>query len=331
MIREIKVLGYIKTNAKRIITYAFEQIPTIKKQLYLYWLTTHNILKMLNKKIFLDGVVIIVNNFNITSPLIFDIKQDSPFIKIHFELEGKIDFQPNNKNDISITLENGQYNFFYLPVIDGVLNWHLGERKSVEIECTEDFIRKIFKNDFYKISGSFGTSLREKTPFKMWEVGEKIPKILNNTLDNIIKNSQKKEIDLQYWESEIIKIFLYLFSKINGKKEINSLQYLSPIEQEQITKVETTLRKNIQNSITVEELALEIGINRYKLNRNFKQVYGEPIFHYLTRIRMEKAKEILSEKSMNISEVAYEVGYKNPQHFTVAFKKYFGYVPSKLK
>jgi AraC-like DNA-binding protein len=46
---------------------------------------------------------------------------------------------------------------------------------------------------------------------------------------------------------------------------------------------------------------------------------------------MEKAKEILSKRGMNISEVAYEVGYKNPQHFTVAFKKYFGYVPSKLK
>lgn len=123
-----------------------------------------------------------------------------------------------------------------------------------------------------------------------------------------------------------------MFSKINDQKELNSLTAnLSPIEQEQVTKVETVLRKNIQNSITVEELALEAGINRYKLNRNFKHVYGEPIFHYLSRLRMEKAKKILSQKSMNISEVAYEVGYKNPQHFTVAFKKYFGYVPSKLK
>lgn len=286
---------------------------------------------MLNKKIFLDGVVIIVNNFNIASQLTFDIKQDSPFIKLHFELEGKIDFQPNNKNDISINIEDDQYNFFYLPIIDGVLNWYSGIRKSVEIECTEDFIRKIFKNDFYKISGAFGTALREKNPFKMWEDGEKIPKTLKPVLDNIIKNSQEKETDLPYLESEIVKIFLYMFSKINSKEKTNLQLYLSPIEQEQITKVETTLRKNIQTSVTVEELAFAIGINRYKLNRNFKHVYGEPIFQYLTRLRMEKAKEILSKKNMNISEVAYQVGYKNPQHFTVAFKKYFGYVPSKLK
>jgi AraC-like DNA-binding protein len=286
---------------------------------------------MLSKKIFLDEVVIIVNNFNIASQLTFDIKQHSPFIKLHFELEGKIDFQPNSTNNISIKIEDDQYNFFYLPIIDGVLNWYSGIRKSVEIECTEDFIRKIFKNDFYKISGIFGKALREKKAFKMWEEGEKIPKTLKPVLDNIIKNSQEKETDLPYLESEIIKIFLYMFSKIKSKEETNSLLYLSATEQEQITKVETTLRKNIQNSVTVEELAFEIGINRYKLNRNFKHVYGEPIFQYLTRIRMEKAKEILSKKGMNISEVAYEVGYKNPQHFTVAFKKYFGYVPSKLK
>ena len=286
---------------------------------------------MLNKRVYLDGAVIIINNFNIATPLIFDIKQNSSFIKLHFEIEGKIDFQPNNKNDISITIEDGQYNFFYLPTVEGVLNWDSGQRESVEMECTEDFIRKLFKNDFFKISGSFGTALREKTAFKMWDKGENIPNVLKNILNNIIKSSQEKEIDLPYLESEIIKIFHYIFSKINEKKETNPLIYLTVTEQEQITKVETTLRKNIQNSITVEELALKIGMNRYKLNRNFKQVYGEPIFHYLTRIRMEKAKEILSQKKMNISEVAYEVGYKNPQHFTVAFKKYFGYVPSKLK
>lgn len=286
---------------------------------------------MLNKRVYLDGAIIIINDFNINSPLVFDIKQDSPFIKLHFEIEGKIDFVPNNSTDIAITIENGQYNFFYLPVVNGVLNWHSGKRKSVEIECSEEFIRKIFKNDFYKISGSFGIALKEKIPFKMWEKGEKIPKVLKNILDNVIKNSQEKETDLVYWESEIIQILLYMFSKMNDRKEINQLVLLSEIEQEQINRVETTLRKNIQNSITVEELALKIGMNRYKLNRNFKQVYGEPIFHYLTRLRMEKAKVMLTQKSMNISEVAYEVGYKNPQHFTVAFKKYFGYVPSKLK
>ncbi|MBF4519041.1 helix-turn-helix transcriptional regulator [Flavobacterium sp. ANB] len=286
---------------------------------------------MANKQIILDGAVVSITDFNLTAPLIIDIKQDFPFIKIHFQLGGKMDYQPTNQNEKAIVIEEGQYNFFYLPKIDGILTLHPVVRSTVEIECGEDFIRKIFKNDFHKISGSFGIALREKISFKMWEKSESIPKVLKSVIENIIKNSQKKEVDLVYWESEIIKIFQYMFSKINDKEELNSLVYLSGIEQEQITRVETILHKNIQTSITVEELALEVGINRNKLNRNFKHIYGEPIFQYLTRIKMEKAKEILLKKGVNISEVAYEVGYKNPQHFTVAFKKYFGYTPSKLK
>ncbi len=46
---------------------------------------------------------------------------------------------------------------------------------------------------------------------------------------------------------------------------------------------------------------------------------------------MEYAKQLILEKNISICCVSEELGYKNPQHFTVAFKKIFGYLPSKLK
>jgi AraC-like DNA-binding protein len=45
---------------------------------------------------------------------------------------------------------------------------------------------------------------------------------------------------------------------------------------------------------------------------------------------MEKAKELILEKNYNIAETSYSVGYKHAQHFTVAFKKMYGYLPSEL-
>ncbi|WP_103192391.1 helix-turn-helix domain-containing protein [Formosa algae] len=39
----------------------------------------------------------------------------------------------------------------------------------------------------------------------------------------------------------------------------------------------------------------------------------------------------MSEQGYTIAETAYEIGYKNPQHFTAAFKKKYNYLPSKLK
>lgn len=232
---------------------------------------------MLSKRVFLDGAVVIINNFSIAAPLLFDVKQDSPFIKLHFGFKGKMDYEPNNSSDITINIGEGQYNLFYLPLVDGVLNWHLGQKESVEIECSEDFIRRIFENNFLKISGAFGRAMREKKPYKMWENAQDIPEALEIVLDDIIKNSQKKETDIAYWELQIVKIFLYMFSLINSREEKAPL-YLSGIEKIQITKIEKILRKNIQSTITIEELALSAGINRYKLNRNFKKFMASQYF-----------------------------------------------------
>ncbi|MCD8538528.1 MAG: helix-turn-helix transcriptional regulator [Leadbetterella sp.] len=46
---------------------------------------------------------------------------------------------------------------------------------------------------------------------------------------------------------------------------------------------------------------------------------------------MEKAREMLETTDLNVSEVAEKVGYKNPQHFSTAFKRKYGVLPSSLK
>ena len=45
---------------------------------------------------------------------------------------------------------------------------------------------------------------------------------------------------------------------------------------------------------------------------------------------MEKAKTLILNENYTVAEASYKVGYKNPQHFTVAFKKMYGYLPSEL-
>lgn len=67
------------------------------------------------------------------------------------------------------------------------------------------------------------------------------------------------------------------------------------------------------------------------LKRNFKLVYKKPIFTYLTDIRMYEVKKILLENNSDTSGVAVAIGYKNPQHFTVDFKKKFNYLPSQFR
>ncbi len=54
------------------------------------------------------------------------------------------------------------------------------------------------------------------------------------------------------------------------------------------------------------------------------------VFGHLADLRMEKARQMLGTSRYTVSEVAHEVGYKNAHHFTAAFKKKFGHLPSKM-
>lgn len=72
------------------------------------------------------------------------------------------------------------------------------------------------------------------------------------------------------------------------------------------------------------------GLNTSKLKQDFKSIYATTIFKYITNLKMQKAKSLILDKNLSISQASFEVGYKNPQHFTVAFKKKFGILPKDI-
>lgn len=64
------------------------------------------------------------------------------------------------------------------------------------------------------------------------------------------------------------------------------------------------------------------------LSRIFSQHEEDTIEHYLIKLRIEKAKELLTYRDLNISQVAYKLGYASAAHFSRQFKKIVGVTPS---
>ncbi len=77
------------------------------------------------------------------------------------------------------------------------------------------------------------------------------------------------------------------------------------------------------------ELARKIGVSRTKLHVDFCKVFGTTPFSYLREARLNKAKILLDEGGMNVSEAAFAVGYSNLSHFAKAFMQRFGIPPGK--
>jgi AraC-like DNA-binding protein len=70
--------------------------------------------------------------------------------------------------------------------------------------------------------------------------------------------------------------------------------------------------------------------NTNKLMALFKKTFGKSLFEYISELKMDMAHRMLQEEGKMVVEVARVMGYKNPNHFSTAFKKRFGISPSKV-
>jgi AraC-type DNA-binding domain-containing proteins len=91
------------------------------------------------------------------------------------------------------------------------------------------------------------------------------------------------------------------------------------------------LTQQFDKPITIPQLARKTGINESKLKEGFKELYGIGIHAFLTRLRLEKAKQLLETTSMAVTDITYLVGYSNITHFTSLFKKEMGITPTEWR
>lgn len=103
-------------------------------------------------------------------------------------------------------------------------------------------------------------------------------------------------------------------------------------EQHFIKRMNGVIVENLTNpDFSVEELARKMSISRVQLYRKIKAILGVSVSDHINEIRLEKAKELLKDTSLPISEIAYEVGYSSPGYFSTAFKNKYGITPNRFR
>ncbi|MFC0329570.1 response regulator [Paenibacillus sepulcri] len=90
------------------------------------------------------------------------------------------------------------------------------------------------------------------------------------------------------------------------------------------------IHEHYAEEVTLAELSDKVFISRNHLSIIFKNMTGETFNNYLTRVRIEKARELLLEQNLMVYEVAERVGYKNVPYFSTLFKKITGMNPTEL-
>lgn len=79
------------------------------------------------------------------------------------------------------------------------------------------------------------------------------------------------------------------------------------------------------------DLAHQAGTNEFILKKGFKELFGTTVFGFWNDAKMEQAKLLLTEQSMNVGEVSHYIGYKNQRPVQPHLKRSSGVLPSRYK
>jgi AraC-like DNA-binding protein len=101
-------------------------------------------------------------------------------------------------------------------------------------------------------------------------------------------------------------------------------------DRERLDFAKNYLIQNYDMPPTIAELSRIAGINEQKLKNGFKELFGKTIHTFLTDYKMEIALHDLQQKTKNPSQLAFDLGFSSLQHFSKAFKQYYGFAPKKV-
>jgi AraC-like DNA-binding protein len=87
------------------------------------------------------------------------------------------------------------------------------------------------------------------------------------------------------------------------------------------------MENNMDSDITLDDLASVAKMSKYHFCRTFKAKYGNTIKHFLSNMRIIRAKELMLYSDYNVSQVAYKVGFNDVRYFSKIFKQKEGTTP----
>ena len=98
-----------------------------------------------------------------------------------------------------------------------------------------------------------------------------------------------------------------------------------------IGKARLRIRESIESSVTIQQIAEELGVSYSNFRKLFKEYTGLSPATYQQELRLLRAKELLTTTDLSVKEIAYRLNFESPDYFSSKFKAKMGCKPSEIK
>ncbi|MBA4054220.1 MAG: hypothetical protein C0490_05865 [Marivirga sp.] len=156
------------------------------------------------------------------------------------------------------------------------------------------------------------------------------PQMLH-TVNDMLNCPLKGNLRSLVMEAKVIEFIALQLNQLEKERGNHTAKKLKSADRDALYALREFLHQSFTQDHSLKNLARAFGLNEFKLKKGFRELFGFTVFEYLHNLKMEYAKQLLLEDNIYINEVSGLVGYKNPNHFSTAFKKKYGMNPNRLR
>lgn len=134
-----------------------------------------------------------------------------------------------------------------------------------------------------------------------------------------------------YAQQLMAGIVNHLIGMMYSLERTNELKSRSEMQVDMINKARLRIRESLESSLTIQQIAEEMGVSYSNFRKLFKEFTGLSPAIYQQDLRIQRAKELLTTTDMSIKEIAYSLNFESPDYFSAKFKMKTGHRPSDLR
>lgn len=179
--------------------------------------------------------------------------------------------------------------------------------------------KEIFEKQLPDLVNPKSHFVKGPTLFMSLEMQLAVQKVFNTTYTGNTR--------LLFLKSQVNELLAHYFALLDSEKK----NELNEKDKEKLFQAKDIVTTNYSKPPTITELSKLIGLNSNKLKKNFKELFGIPVYKFIHEERLNKAYELLCQSEKTVQEAAWEVGYESLSSFSNAFQKKFGSRPNEVK
>lgn len=264
---------------------------------------------------------------HINQETVLKTEQVAPTIDVFLQLDGNSAFRRSGQP--SRSYGPGQGNLIHSPVSEGELRLNGPTITTFVAQLSVSFFWQ-FLYDKTELLERLAESIEQGKTQLLARGSPLVTPIMKETAYAMLYCPYKGLVKRLYLEGKLLEICALQIEQVQQATTPRPTS-LKAADIDKLMAAREWLDEHFLLPVTLLGLARQVGLNDFKLKKGFRELFHTTVFGYLTERRLHYARHLLLDGKWRVAEVADELGYSQVHHFSNAFKKRFGYLPSALR